>query len=192
MVHAPEVFNSNYMPAPGQGRGGGGGRGRSSGSERREPKEFDERVLELARVTRVTKGGKRMRFRATVLIGDHRGRVGYGIAKGIDVAGAVGKATRAAKKRIINVPIEKETIPHEIREKFGAAFILLKPAPMGTGVKAGGAMRVVLELAGVPNVIGKQLGANNKINNVKAVMAAIKKLRRHPAPTPASPVTPAV
>lgn len=146
----------------------------------REPKEFEERVLDLARVTRVTKGGKRMRFRATVVIGDRKGRVGFGIEKGADVAIAVSKASRSAKKHLITVPIVNETIAHAIFEKFAAAKIMLKPAPKGTGIKAGGAMRVVLELAGVPNVVGKQLGASNKINNVKAVFDALKNLRRLP------------
>lgn len=144
----------------------------------REEKEFDEQVLELARVTRVTKGGKRMRFRATVVVGDRKGRVGFGIAKGADVALSVGKAVRAAKKRMITVPLVNETIPHRVLEKFAAAKVLLKPAPPGTGIKAGGAMRVALELAGVPNVVGKQLGSANKINNVKAVMLAFGALRR--------------
>ncbi|MDP3985630.1 MAG: 30S ribosomal protein S5 [bacterium] len=161
----------------------GRGRGRD---HRDEPKEFEERVLELARVTRVTKGGKRMRFRATVVIGDRKGRVGFATEKGADVALAVGKAARAAKKKLITVPLVEETIPHEVHEKFAAAKILLKPAPTGTGVKAGGAMRVVLELAGVPNVVGKQLGAANKINNVKAVMNALKSLRR-PSPKAVRP-----
>lgn len=152
-------------------------RDRRGGGRPREEKEFDERVLDLARVTRVTKGGKRMRFRATVLIGDRKGRVGYGIAKGADVALSVGKATRAARKKLITVPFVKNTIPHGVREKFGAAKILIKPAPEGTGIKAGGAMRAVLELAGVPNVVGKQLGASNKINNVKATIEALRKLR---------------
>lgn len=145
--------------------------------ERHEPKEFDERVLDLARVTRVTKGGKRMRFRATVIIGDRKGRVGFATEKGADVALAVGKASRVARKHLLTVPLIRETIPHEIRIKFGAAEILLKPAPPGTGIKAGGATRVVLELAGVPNIVGKQLGASNKINNVKAVMKALAELR---------------
>lgn len=152
-------------------------RDRRGSGRPREEKEFDERVLDLARVTRVTKGGKRMRFRATVLIGDRKGRVGYGIAKGADVALSVGKATRAARKKLITVPLVKNTIPHEVREKFGAAKILIKPAPEGTGIKAGGAMRAVLELAGVPNVVGKQLGGSNKINNVKATIEALRKLR---------------
>lgn len=147
-------------------------------SRGREEKEFDEQVVDLARVTRVTKGGKRMRFRATVVVGDRKGRVGFGTAKGADVALSVGKAVRVAKKRIFTVLIVNETIPHQALEKFAAAKVLLKPAPPGTGIKAGGAMRVVLELAGVPNVIGKQLGSANKINNVKAVMLALGSLRR--------------
>ncbi|MBI4280663.1 30S ribosomal protein S5 [Candidatus Uhrbacteria bacterium] len=153
-------------------------RRRSEREDESREKEFEERVLDLARVTRVTKGGKRMRFRATVVIGDRKGRVGFATEKGADVALAVGKANRVARKRLIRVPLVRETIPHETRAKFSAALVLLKPAPPGTGVKAGGATRVVLELAGVPNIVGKQLGAANKINNVKAVMEALKKLRK--------------
>lgn len=153
-----------------------GGRGRR---ERRpeEPKEFDQRILELARVTRVTQGGKRMRFRACVIIGDRKGRVGYGVAKGADVTASVNKAATQAKKRLVTVPLMKGTLPHAVHQKFAAADIILKPAPQGTGIKAGGAVRVVLELAGVPNAVGKILGSNNKINNTKATMAALKKLR---------------
>lgn len=146
--------------------------------EHHKTKEFRERVLDLARVTRVTKGGKRMRFRAAVVIGDGRGRVGFAVAKGADVAGAVAKANQKAKKHTLTIPLVHETIPHEARAKFGAAKILLKPAPPGTGVKAGGAMRVVLELGGVPNVVGKQLGSANKINNAKAVLKALAQLRK--------------
>lgn len=163
---------------------GQGQRRRDGGrSQRDEPKEFEERVLDVARVTRVTKGGKRMRFRATMIIGDKKGRVGFAIEKGADVALAVSKANRNAKKHLIRVPMIRETIPHEVRQKFGAAVVLLKPAPQGTGIKAGGAMRVVLEMAGVPNVVGKQLGTANKITNVKAMMAALSKLRL-PIPRP--------
>lgn len=144
---------------------------------RETDREFEERVLDIARVTRVTKGGKRMRFRATVIIGDRKGRVGFGVAKGADVAMSVGKAHRSAKKHLVTVPMVNDTIPHEIREKFSAAKVLLKPAPRGTGIKAGGAMRVVLEIAGVPNVVGKQMGSANKINNVKAVVRALGNLR---------------
>ncbi len=156
--------------------GRGGGRGRFE-----EQKEFDQRILELARVTRVTKGGKRMRFRACVIIGDKRGRVGYGIAKGLDVAQSVNKAATQAKKRLITVPTVNETIPYAVAKKFAAAAILIKPAPKGTGVKAGGAVRVVLELAGVPNAVGKILGSDNKINNTKATFMALSDLRK-PAP----------
>ncbi len=160
--------------------GGGGHDGRRGGPRGRRPeadKEFDQRILALDRVTRVTKGGKRMRFRACVIIGDHKGRVGYGVAKAGDVSQAVNKAVTQAKKRMLNVPLVKETIPHQVFVKFGSARVLMKPAPAGTGVKAGGAMRVVMELAGVPNVVGKILGSNNKINNTKATMDALKRLR---------------
>ena len=163
-------------------RGGfGGGRGDRRGPPRgrrpEEPKEFDQRILSLDRVTRVTKGGKRMRFRATVIIGDHKGRVGYGVAKAADVSAAVNKAVTQAKKRLMTIPLVNETIPHHVEAKFGASKVLMKPAPKGTGVKAGGAMRVVMELAGVPNIIGKLLGGKNKINNTKATIAAVQQLR---------------
>jgi small subunit ribosomal protein S5 len=138
--------------------------------------EFEQRILDLARVTRVTGGGKHLRFRAFVLIGDRKGKVGWGLAKGADVAIAVNKAVRKAKKNLITVPIINETIPREIRHKFCAAKILIKPAPKGTGIKAGGAIRAIFELAGVPNVVGKILGSNNKINNARAVFEAIEKL----------------
>lgn len=135
--------------------------------------EFDQKIIDLARVTRVMAGGKRLRFRACVAIGDRKGRVGMGLAKGADVTMAVTKAVNKAKKEMITVPIVNETIPHEIRYKLGAARIMLKPAPVGTGIKAGGPVRVVLELAGVPNVVGKIMGTNNKINNVKALLVAV-------------------
>ena len=151
-------------------------RGRRPGGPREE-REFDQKILDLARVTRVTKGGKHMRFRACVILGDKKGGVGYGIAKGADVSIAVNKASAKAKKTFVKVPLVDETISHEIWEKFGAARVMLKPAPKGTGIKAGGAMRVIFELAGVPNVVGKILGSNNKINNAKATISALKKLR---------------
>lgn len=157
---------------------GGGGRGRPRMEEK--DKEFEQRIMELARVTRVTKGGKRMRFRACVIVGDRKGRVGFGLAKGTDVQQSVAKAASQAKKRLIVVPLANGTIPHPVQQKFAAAIVLLKPAPKGTGVKAGGAARVVLELAGVPNVVAKALGSANKINNTKATMLALKQLRRRP------------
>ncbi|MFH2063411.1 MAG: 30S ribosomal protein S5 [bacterium] len=159
----------------------GGSRPGSRGPRGRRPEEkseFDSRILDLARVTRVTKGGKRMRFRACIILGDRKGRVGYGVAKGADVQQAVNKATSKAKKVMISVPVAGGTVPHEVRRKFAAAQVMIKPAPEGTGVKAGGAVRVVLELAGVPNVVAKILGSNNKINNAKATMLALRGLKQ--------------
>jgi len=158
-----------------RGRGRGGNRGKR-GRPQREPREFEQKILDLARVTRVTKGGKRMRFRTCLIIGDKKGRVGVGIAKGADVAISVEKAFRQAKKNMTTVPIVNETIPHEVKMKFGAAYVMLKPAPEGTGLKSGGAARVVLELAGVPNAVSKILGSNNKVNNARATFAALKSL----------------
>lgn len=154
---------------------GGGRRGRRE--SHREPKEFAQKTLDLARVTRVVAGGKRMRFRAAIAIGDQKGRVGWGIAKGSDVSNAIQKAYTAARKQLITVPIVNETIPHAIMIKYKAAQVLLKPAPKGTGVIAGGAIRAVMELAGIKNVSSKILGSPNKINNVYAVMAALRKLK---------------
>ncbi|HBO99949.1 MAG: ribosomal protein S5, nonfunctional [Candidatus Uhrbacteria bacterium GW2011_GWF2_41_16] len=174
---------------PGRGRGpstGGrseGGRqgGRRGGRDRRpedgEGKEYDQKILDLARVTRVTAGGKRMRFRAAVVIGDRKGTVGLGLAKGADVAIAVDKATRQAKKNIFQIPLFDQTIPHAIREKYGSAIVLLKPAPKGTGLKSGGAVRVLLELGGVPNAVSKIFGSTNKITVAKATMEALRKLQ---------------
>jgi small subunit ribosomal protein S5 len=152
------------------------GRGAPRGRRPEEKPEFDSRILDLARVTRVTKGGKRMRFRACIILGDRKGRVGYGVAKGADVQQSVSKATNQAKKNMVTVPIVDETIPFEVKKKFAAAHVLIKPAPRGTGIKAGGAARVVLEFAGIPNVVAKILGSNNKINNAKAAIAALNDL----------------
>ena len=163
-------------PAGVQGRRPGG-RGRGGRRDDREPREFEQKILELARVTRVTKGGKRMRFRAAVVIGDRRGRVGFGVAKGADVSMSVEKAFRQAKKNMVKVPLVNETIPHEVSRKFAAAMVLLKPAPKGTGLKCGGPTRVVLELAGVPNAVSKLMGSKNKINNAKATFLALRALR---------------
>lgn len=161
------------------GRGGGAGgdrRGRGGGAHR-EPKEFEQKILDLSRVTRVTAGGKRMSFRCTLVIGDKKGRVGLGIAKGIDVQIAIDKAYRQAKKNVIRVPLAHDTIPHASQVKFGSAVVLIKPAPRGTGLKCGGAVRMVLELAGVPNASSKIMNSSNKINLAKATFEAIKTLK---------------
>ncbi|KKU86866.1 MAG: 30S ribosomal protein S5 [Candidatus Wildermuthbacteria bacterium RIFCSPHIGHO2_01_FULL_47_27] len=140
--------------------------------------EFDSKLLDLARVTHVRAGGKRLRFRAVVVVGDRAGRVGLGVAKGRDVAKAVEKATRFAKKYLIRVPISEGTIPHEVYSKFGSARVLLKPQRRGRGLAAGGTVRVVCALAGIRNVSSKILGrTGNKLNNAKATIEALKKLR---------------
>lgn len=148
------------------------------GGHQKEKSEFDSNILDLARVTRVTEGGKQMSFRALVVIGDRKGRVGFGLEKGKDVQISVDKATRQAKKNLIKVNLVDETIPHMIYSKFKAAKIMLKPAPKGSGIIAGGAVRVVLELAGVSNVSSKIVGkTKNKVTIVKATFEALKGLR---------------
>lgn len=163
-----------------RGKGSGRGDKKKFGGRGRRPeeREFDQKTLDISRVTRVTKGGKRMRFRSLVVMGNRKGRVGYGIAKGADVAISVTKAAGRAKKKMIDVPIVNETIPHAINAKFAAAEVLLKPAVIGSGIKAGGAVRAVLEVAGIPNITGKILGSNNKINNVKATFKALESLKK--------------
>src|SRR3989344_5050252 len=123
-------------------------------------------------------GGKRMRFRACVLVGDRKGRVGTAVAKGADVTLAVNKAATKARKQLISVPVVRETIPHRVDCKFGAARVMIKPAPKGAGVIAGGAMRLVFDLAGISHVVAKSLGSKNKINNVRASIEALKHLKR--------------
>lgn len=152
-------------------------RGRGRRREERESREFEQKILDLARVTRVTAGGKRMSFRCALVIGDKKGRVGLGVAKGKDVQMAIEKAYRQAKKRLIRVSIMNETVAHPVWVKFGAALLLVKPAPKGTGLKSGGAARMVLEFAGVPNVVSKIVNSANKINIAKATLKALKQLR---------------
>lgn len=144
-----------------------------------KPKEeFEQRILDVARVTRVMKGGKRMSFRTCVVIGDKKGRIAVALGKGADVTLAVNKAVNKAKKNIVHVPIVRDTIPHEIMNKFGSAKILIKPASQGRGVIAGGVVRVILDLAGVKNVTSKILGTNNKVNNAKCTVLALSKLKK--------------
>ena len=141
-----------------------------------EEKQFDERTLHIDRVARVVKGGRRFRFRALVVIGDRKGRVGMGIAKGADVTAAVTKATDVAKKSLITVPVYKDTLPHEAEAKVGGAHILVKPASAGTGLIAGGVVRTVLEVAGISNALSKSLGSSNKANTAYATLEALKSL----------------
>jgi small subunit ribosomal protein S5 len=151
---------------------------RQKGRRSREPKEFGEHVLQLARVTRVVKGGRRMRFRATVVIGNRKGKVGLGMGKSGEVQSAIQKAVSSAKRHMIHVPIVKDTIPHEVDLKYKAARIRLLPASEGTGIIAGGALRPILELAGVKNVLSKRYGTNNPVVNGQATIVALASLRR--------------
>jgi small subunit ribosomal protein S5 len=141
-----------------------------------EEKQFDERTLNIDRVARVVKGGRRFRFRALVVVGDKKNRVGIGSAKGADVTAAVTKATEVAKKNFITVSLYKGTLPHEVEEKVSGAHILLKPASAGTGLIAGGAVRTILEVAGVKNALSKSLGSSNKTNTAYATIAALQSL----------------
>lgn len=180
------------QPAAGAGRGrgrntrSGGSSGGRSGDRRggkggrrdeRPNDGIDARIIDLARVTRVMAGGKRMRFRACVVVGDKKGRIGMAVMKGADVQFAVAKATEKAKRHMITVPTINGTIPHRIQVKFGSAIVLLKSAKQGTGVIAGGPVRVMMELAGVTNIVSKMMGSGNKINNVSAVMEAFQSLK---------------
>jgi len=141
-----------------------------------EEKQFDERTLHIDRVARVVKGGRRFRFRALVVVGDRKNRVGVGIAKGADVTAAVTKATDVAKKSFITVHLYKGTLPHEVTAKVGGAYILVKPASAGTGLIAGGVVRTILEVAGVSNALSKSLGSSNKANTAYATLAALDNL----------------
>ena len=141
-----------------------------------EEKQFDERVLHIDRVARVVKGGRRFRFRALVAVGDHKGRIGVGSAKGPDVTSAVTKATDVAKKKMVKVNLYKETLPHEALAKVSGAQIMIKPASLGTGLIAGGVVRTVLEITGVRNVLSKSFGSSKRTNMAYATVAALETL----------------
>jgi small subunit ribosomal protein S5 len=147
---------------------------------KREPKEFEEQVIQISRVTRVVKGGRKLRFRATVAIGNKKGKVGIGIGKSHEVTGAIQKAIAQAKKEMITVNLDQQTIPHEIKVKFKAAKILLLPAGPGTGIIAGGTIRKVLELVGIKDILSKSFGTTNKINITRATVQALESLRVTP------------
>lgn len=152
-----------------------GGRGRG-GDREREPKEFEEKVVAVDRVTRVVKGGRRMRFRALVVVGDKKGRIGYGLGKGNEVVVAVNKGANKAKKGLLHLDIQSGTIPHDIIGKSRSTRVLLKKAKKGRGIIAGGAVRIVLELAGYSDIVSKSYGSNNKTNNVIATLDGLGSL----------------
>jgi small subunit ribosomal protein S5 len=199
----PKKANDGFVPIPTgeqpaqnagarQGQRGGGfgpasrqggqnrrpGFGRAGFGRDRQKDEFQTKLLDLARVTRVTGGGKRMSFRAVVVAGDKKSKVGIGVDKGKDVSQAIEKATRRAKNDLVSVVIVDGTIPHEVEAKYGPAVILLKPQKKGRGLVAGGAVRTICDLAGIKNISSKILsGSKNKLNNARATMEALKKLK---------------
>jgi small subunit ribosomal protein S5 len=142
-----------------------------------EEKQFDERVVYVNRVARVVKGGRRFRFQALVVAGDHKGRVGVGVSKGADVAAAVNKATDVAKKNMVKVALYKGTLTHEVEGRVGGARILIMPAAPGTGLIAGGIVRTVLEVTGIENALSKSLGSSNRINTAYATLEALQAMK---------------
>jgi small subunit ribosomal protein S5 len=163
------------------GRDGGkskGGKGKDRDRDKEKDSGYQERVIQIRRVSKVVKGGKKLSFRAIVVIGNEKGEVGVGVGKASDVIGAVRKGVADGKKHLINIPLTKSnTIPHPIVGAGGGANVMMRPAAPGTGVIAGGAVRTVLELAGVKNILAKQLGSGNPLNNARAAVNALKTLR---------------
>ncbi len=145
---------------------------------KREKPEYDQKLLDLARVTRVVKGGRRFRFRATLVIGNKKGKVGVGVGKGSDVSDSIKKAFDDAKKNLVEVAIYKNTIPHETYIKKGSAKIIFRPAPKGRGIVAGGAIRAVVDHAGIKDIVSKSLGTSNKLNVARAAVEALSELKK--------------
>lgn len=166
----------NRAPRPGQGQRGGNNRGPRRDQAPQEPKQFEELVINIDRVSRVVKGGRRFRFKALVVVGDRKTKVGVGVAKGQDVQTAVQKATDVAKKNLIVIPIVNETIPHDNEVKFSGAQVLLKPAAPGTGIIAGGVVRSIIGVTGIRNLLSKSLNSTNKVNIAYATVEALRGL----------------
>lgn len=153
-------------------------KGRKSSRAREKETDWQERVVQIRRVTKVVKGGKKLSFRAIVIVGNEKGQVGVGVGKASDVIGAVRKGVADGKKHLVDVPLTKSnSIPHPVNGVGGGAKVMMRPAGPGTGVIAGGAVRTVLELAGVRNILAKQLGSNNPLNNARAATNALASLR---------------
>ena len=160
--------------APRSRRQGRGGRRDDRRNQRDDaPKEFEEVVINIARVARVVKGGRRFRFKALVVVGNRKNKVGVGVAKGADVQAAIAKATAIAKKHLVTIPVVNETIPHDMEVKLSGARVLIKPAAPGTGIIAGGVVRAVIGVTGIRNLLSKSLGSTNKVNIAYATVEAL-------------------
>lgn len=173
------MAEATTQTAPRQGgrpqqRGGRQGERRNAAPE--APKEFEEVVINIDRVARVVKGGRRFRFKALVVVGNRKDKVGVGVAKGADVQTAIAKATDVAKKHLITIPIANETIPHDAEVKFTGAQVLIKPAAPGTGIIAGGVIRQVIGVTGIRNLLSKSLGSTNKVNIAYATIEALRSM----------------
>ena len=163
--------------APRNRRQGRGGRRDDRRNQRDDaPKEFEEVVINIDRVARVVKGGRRFRFKALVVVGNRKNKVGVGVAKGADVQAAIAKATAIAKKHLITIPVVNETIPHDMEVKLSGARVLIKPAAPGTGIIAGGVVRAVIGVTGIRNLLSKSLGSTNKVNIAYATVEALASL----------------
>ena len=161
---------------PARGRKGRGRKQKIETTEEKPQSEWTERVVQISRVTKVVKGGKKLSFRAIVIVGNQKGQVGIGCAKASEVIIAIQKAIADGRKNVITVPIFKTTIPHPITGKSGAGAVMLRPASAGTGIIAGGAVRSVLELAGIENILSKSLGSKSPLNAANATIEALKSL----------------
>jgi small subunit ribosomal protein S5 len=170
---ATPVPTPSAAPARPQQRGGGRRDNRRDQTPS-EPKQFEEIVINIDRVSRVVKGGRRFRFKALVVVGDRKTKVGIGVAKGADVQAAISKATDVAKKHMIIIPVANDTIPHEAEVRFSGAQVLLKPAAPGTGIIAGGVIRTIIGVTGIHNLLSKSLGSTNKVNIAYATIDALR------------------
>ena len=178
-----EQATEQTTPRADRGRASRGGRQSRGGrrDDRRNrrddaPKEFEEVVINIDRVARVVKGGRRFRFKALVVVGNHKNKVGVGVAKGADVQAAIAKATDVAKKHLITIPVANETIPHDMEVKLSGARVLIKPAAPGTGIIAGGVVRAIIGVTGIRNLLSKSLGSTNKVNIAYATIEALNSL----------------
>ena len=167
---------SANAPRGGRQQGRGGRRDDRRNAAPEAPKEFEEVVINIDRVSRVVKGGRRFRFKALVVVGNRKNKVGVGVAKGADVQAAIAKATDVAKKHLVTIPVINETIPHEAEIKLAGARVLIKPAAPGTGIIAGGVVRSVLSVTGIRNLLSKSLGSTNKVNIAYATVEALGSL----------------